>query len=168
MVETRTFHPNQPQRLASRLNSETMETPKEKQERKARAAKQLKSIGYVSLKNRYSPEQFEKAIRMSCGSVKAVCLLLKCNQNEFFVFLNSNMEMRTIWDEVRQTQLDRAEEVVDSLLDSKNEKIRLDAAKYILSNRHLDYKQKQNVQEVNVGKDGSVSIRSVFGLSEDE
>ena len=144
-----------------------METPKEKQERKARAAKQLKSIGYVSLKNRYSPEQFEKAIRMSCGSVKAVCLLLKCNQNEFFVFLNSNKEIRTIWDEVRQTQLDRAEEVVDSLLDSKNERIRLDAAKYLLSHRHPDYQPQQNGISIETNKDGTTSVRAIFGLPDE-
>lgn len=75
--------------------------------------------------------------------------------------------MRELWNEIRQQQLDRAEEVVDSLLDSKNERIQLDAAKYILSHRHPDYKLQQNTQEVNVGKDGSVSVRQIFGLSEE-
>lgn len=144
-----------------------METTKQRNERKERAQKQLSELGYVSLKNKYSPEKIEKAMWLSCGSLKVLATLLKVTQNQILVYLNCNKEARELWNQIRQQQLDRAEEVVDGLLDSKNERIKLDAAKFILQNRHPDYKQQRNVQEISVD-DGKVSIRSIFGLSDED
>ena len=141
------------------------ETPKEKAQRKKRAEKQQREMGYVTLKNRYSPEKIEKAMWLSCGSVRVLAKLLDVTVNQIYVYLNGK-EARELWNEIRRQQLDRAEEVVDGLLDSKNERIRLEAAKYLLSHRHPDYQQ-GNSQEITV-KNGEVSIKSVFGINDEE
>lgn len=103
----------------------------------------------------------------SSGNENLVCSLLKCTHREFHVLIESDSELGKLWKEIRESIVSEAEGVMATLLGSKSEQMRFQTAKYILSNRHPDYKPAQNIQEVTVGKDGDVSIRSIFGLSED-
>ena len=144
-----------------------METAKEKANRKKRAEKQLAELGYVSLRNRKSPDQIRVAMEASSGNQMLVCQLLKCTMREFNVLLSSDRELALLWKEIRESIVSEAEGVLATLLNSKSEATRFSVAKYILSHRHPDYKPEQNIQEVTVGKDGDVSIRSIFGLSEE-
>ena len=50
-----------------------METAKEKANRKKRAEKQLAELGYVSLRNRKSPDQIRVAMEASSGNQRLVC-----------------------------------------------------------------------------------------------
>lgn len=145
-----------------------METAKEKQERKARAAKQLKSIGYVSLRNRKSPDKIRLAMEISCGNMGVLQKLLEATNREILVLLQNDKELRELWNEIRETQLHKAEEVVVTLLGSKNEDTRFRAAKFLLDKRgkELGYGEQKNVQEISVN-DGLVSIRSIFSLPDE-
>lgn len=55
------------------------------------------------------------------------------------------------------------------LLDSKNEDMRFRAAKYILDKRgqELGYGENKMGLQVDMNKDGNISIRQIFGLPED-
>ena len=143
------------------------ETPKEREKRKKRAEEQMKNLGYVSLRNRKSPQAIELAMEASGGNLRVLCGLLKCTIREIMVLLQIDNELRKKWEDIRKSMVSEAESVMTTLLGSKSEDMRFRVAKYILSNRHPDYKPSQNVQEVTVGKDGDVSIRSIFGLSEE-
>ena len=146
-----------------------METAKEKANRKKRAEKQLAELGYVSLRNRKSPDQIRIAMEASSGNQRLVCQLLKCTNREFSVLLSSDKELALLWKEIRESIVSEAEGVLATLLNSKSEQIKFQTARYILDRRgkELGYgPQSQPEISVDVSKDG-VSIKSIFGLPED-
>lgn len=145
-----------------------METAKEKQARKARAAKQLSELGWVSLRNRKSPDQIRVAMEASSGNERLVCQLLKCTAREFSVLLATDKELGLLWQEIRQSLVAEAEGVMATLLNSKSEDTRFRVAKYILDKRGaaLGYGESKQGQEI-VVKDGEVSIKQIFGLSDE-
>lgn len=93
---------------------------------------QIKQIGYASLANRKSPKEIEEAIFMSNGLNWAVCRLLDCSLNEWYVLLNNSKYYWELWKNTRKTLVARAEDTMVNLLDSPNEKTRFDASKYLL------------------------------------
>ena len=102
----------------------------------------------------------------SSGNQRLVCQLLKCTNREFSVLLSSDNELALLWKEIRESIVSEAEGVLATLLNSKSENIRLQTARYILDRRHPDYKQQTPGQEITI-KDGGVSIKQIFGLSEE-
>ena len=146
-----------------------METAKEKANRKKRAQKQLSELGYVSLRNRKSPDQIRVAMEASSGNQRLVCQLLKCTNREFSVLLSSDNELALLWKEIRQSIVSEAEGVLVTLLNSKSENMRFQTARYILDRRgkELGYGQIGNQITVETNENGGVSIKSIFGLPED-
>lgn len=146
-----------------------METSKEKANRKKRAEKQLAELGYVSLRNRKSPDQIRVAMEASSGNQKLVCQLLKCTNREFSVLLSQDNELALLWKEIRQSLVSEAEGVLATLLNSKSENMRFQTARYILDRRgkELGYGQIGNQITVETNDNGGVSIKSIFGLPED-
>ena len=146
-----------------------METAKEKANRKKRAEKQLAELGYVSLRNRKSPDQIRIAMEASSGNQRLVCQLLKCTNREFNVLLSSDNELALLWKEIRQSIVSEAEGVLVTLLNSKSENMRFQTARYILDRRgkELGYGQIGNQITVETNDKGGVSIKSIFGLPED-
>ena len=146
-----------------------METAKEKANRKKRAEKQLAELGYVSLRNRKSPDQIRVAMEASSGNQKLVCQLLKCTNREFSVLLSQDNELALLWKEIRQSLVSEAEGVLATLLNSKSENMRFQTARYILDRRgkELGYGQIGNQITVETNDNGGVSIKSIFGLPED-
>lgn len=142
------------------------ETPKEKQERKKRAEKQIAEFGRASLKNLYSPEKIQAAMYASAGNARTLASILKVTLSQVFVYLNNNKGAHELWESIREAQLGRAEGVILDLMDSKSEDMRFRAAKYVLDHRHPEYQQ-GNSQEITV-KNGEVSIKSVFGINDEE
>lgn len=114
------------------------ETTKQRELRKKRAEKQKELLGYVSLKNRKSPEQIELAMLASCGNENMVCQLLKCTHWEFGTLIQSDSELGKMWREIRKTLVNKAEAVMAELMNSKSEQIRFQVAKYILDRRGKD------------------------------
>lgn len=146
-----------------------METAKEKANRKKRAEKQLAELGYVSLRNRKSPDQIRVAMEASSGNQKLVCQLLKCTNREFNVLLSQDNELALLWKEIRESLVSEAEGVLATLLNSKSENMRFQTARYILDRRgkELGYGQIGNQITVETNDNGGVSIKSIFGLPED-
>ena len=146
-----------------------METAREKANRKKRAEKQLAELGYVSLRNRKSPDQIRIAMEASSGNQKLVCQLLKCTNREFNVLLSSDNELALLWKEIRESIVSEAEGVLVTLLNSKSENMRFQTARYILDRRgkELGYGQTGNQITVETNDKGGVSIKSIFGLPED-
>ena len=146
-----------------------METAKERSNRKKRAEKQLAELGYVSLRNRKSPDQIRLAMEASSGNQRLVCQLLKCTNREFNVLLSQDNELAILWKEIRQSIVSEAEGVLVTLLNSKSENMRFQTARYILDRRgkELGYGQIGNQITVETNDKGGVSIKSIFGLPED-
>ena len=111
------------------------ETKKQRQERLERAKAQKEKLGYVSLKNRVSPDRIRLCMELSGGNSHVLCALLKCNYREFYVLLEHDDELRELWKEIRRSIVSEAEGVLATLLGSKSEDMRFRVAKYILDKR---------------------------------
>lgn len=147
-----------------------METSKQKADRKKRAEKQLAELGYVSLRNRKSPDQIRVAMEASSGNQMLVCQLLKCTSREFSVLLATDKELALLWQEIRESIVSEAEGVMTNLLNSKSEQMRFQTAKYILDRRGKDlgYGQTNNQITVETNDKGGISIKSIFGLPDSD
>lgn len=111
------------------------ETPKEREKRKKRAEEQMKNLGYVSLRNRKSPQAIELAMEASGGNLRVLCGLLKCTIREIMVLLQIDNELRKKWEDIRKSIVSEAEGVLATLLGSKSEDTRFKVARYILDKR---------------------------------
>lgn len=144
------------------------ETPKEREKRKKRAEEQMKNLGYVSLRNRKSPQAIELAMEASGGNLRVLCGLLKCTIREIMVLLQIDNELRKKWEDIRKSMVSEAESVMTTLLGSKSEDMRFRVAKYILDRRGKDlgYAPQGTQVTVETNKEGDTSINAIFGISE--
>ena len=149
------------------------ETEEEKKAREERAAVQLKEIGYVSLKNRKAPLEILDAMEKSEGIQNSACKLLDCSVREFRQLLMSNPMWGNIWAEVRKRLVSKAECVMVDLLESKSDKTKFSAAKYLLDKLGggEGYGETGTGFEVVVQPgtdDQATKIRAIFGITEHE
>lgn len=100
------------------------ETPKQREQRQKRADKQKEEIGWVSLKNRKSPDEIYKAMVASGGLTSAVCKILECSPIEWRTLTSANKDIGIKWQEIKKQLVDKAESAMASLMDSPNEQIR--------------------------------------------
>ena len=127
----------------------------------------MKQLGYISLRNRYSPERIELSMEASGGNENVVCSMLKCTHREFQVLLTTDKELGKKWNEIRQSIVSEAEGVMATLLGSKSEQMRFQTAKYILDRRGTDLGYNPQGNSITVEtKDGEVSIKSIFGIND--
>lgn len=128
----------------------------------------MNTLGYVSLRNRKSPQAIELAMEASGGNENVVCGLLKCTHREFQVLITTDKELAKRWNEIRQSIVSEAEGVLATLLGSKSEQMRFQTAKYILDRRGkgLGYSPQGTQVTVETNKDGNTSINAIFGISE--
>ena len=146
------------------------ETKKEREARKKRAEEQLALIGRVTVTNLHSKQTIINAMYVSGGNLKVLSALLKVGAPELQRYIGNHSDIAKLWQEIRQTQISRAESAVLDLLDSKNEDMRFRAAKYILDKRgqELGYGENNKVGlQVDMNKEGNISVRQIFGLPED-
>ena len=148
-----------------------VETEEERKAREERAAKQLKEIGYVSLKNRKSPMEILDALEKSEGVQANACTLLGCTVREFRQLLASHKTWGTLWAEIRKKLVSKAENVMVDLLESKQDRLRFDAAKYFLDKLGAQegYGQTTTGFELTVqgaDKEHAAQIKAIFGITE--
>lgn len=146
------------------------ETPKEKRAREARAAKQIQTIGYASLRNRKSPQEIVQAMQMANGVTWAACKLLDCTMLEFTALISSDKQLGMMWRDMKKTLVARAESTMASLMDSQSELMRYNSAKYILDKLGTSegYGQQSQIA-VSVeqsAEDKALQIKAIFGINE--
>lgn len=148
-----------------------VETDEERKQREERAERQVKEIGYASLKNRKSPMEIFKAMEKSEGIQANVCVLLDCSVREFRQLLTQSKLWATTWAEIRSKLVSKAECVMVDLLESKQDQLKFSAAKYILDKLggNDGYGQTTTGFELTVqGADEqkAMQIKAIFGISE--
>lgn len=149
------------------------ETEEERKAREERGKKQLEEIGYISLKNRKAPLEILDAMESSEGVQLNACHLLGCTVREFRQLLASNPKWGMTWNEIRKKLVSKAECVMVDLLESKADKTKFGAAKYLLDKLGggEGYGETGAGFEVVVQPgtdDQATRIRAIFGIVENE
>lgn len=141
------------------------ETPKEKRAREARAAKQIQTIGYASLRNRKSPQEIVQAMQMANGVTWAACKLLDCTMLEFTALISSDKQLGMMWRDMKKTLVAKAESTMASLMDSQSELMRYNSSKYILDKLGRDegWSSAPTIAQ-QIVTTGEVDIKNIFGI----
>lgn len=120
-----------------------------------------------SIKQRYSEKQVLAAIDRCQGLTAPLMRALDCTYSQLAVYLENHPKCRKAAEKAREEIVAKAEEKLVSLTKSDDQRIVLDACKFILS--RLDaprYGQQAAVQTVVQNGDQKVSIQQIFGIQE--
>ena len=121
-----------------------------------------------AISKRYSDEEVIKVINQYYGNKSLICCALQSTAQQFEVWLRKEGHKKAL-EEARQRILDKCEEKMMKLLESDNEKVVFDTAKFILQNlgRSRGYHGDSPAIAMAIEKSGDdikVAVQGIFGI----
>ena len=121
-----------------------------------------------AIAKRYSDEEVIDVINKYYGNKSLICCALQSTAQQFEVWLRKDGHKQAL-EEARQRILDKCEEKMMKLLDSQNEKVVFDTAKFILQNlgRSRGYHGDSPAIAMAIEKSGDdikVAVQGIFGI----
>lgn len=121
-----------------------------------------------AIAKRYSDEEVIKVINQYYGNKSLIVAALQSTAQQFEVWLRKDGHKQAL-EEARQRILDKCEEKMMKLLDSDNEKVVFDTAKFILQNlgRSRGYHGDSPAIAMAIEKSGDdikVAVQGIFGI----
>ena len=121
-----------------------------------------------AISKRYSDEEVIKVIHQYYGNKSLIAAALQSTAQQFEVWLRKDGHKQAL-EEARQRILDKCEEKMMQLLESDNEKVVFDAAKFILQNlgRSRGYHGDSPAIAMAIEKSGDdikVAVQGIFGI----
>lgn len=121
-----------------------------------------------AISKRYTDEEVIKVINDYYGNKSLICCALQSTAQQFEVWLRKDSRKQAL-EEARQRILDKCEEKMMKLLDSENEKVVFDTAKFILQNlgRSRGYHGDSPAIAMAIEKSGDdikVAVQGIFGI----
>lgn len=119
-----------------------------------------------ALEKRCTKEILRKTIEDNYGIVTAVCNMLDCTASQFYKAL-AHFGLEEELEKAREQLASRAESTLLKALDSDDERIRLQAAEFILKMRgqRCGWTGSPSAQQIDI-QNGQVSIKQIFGIGE--
>ena len=121
-----------------------------------------------AISKRYSDEEVIKVINQYYGNKSLIAAALQSTAQQLEVWLRKEGHKQAL-EEARQRILDKCEEKMMELLESKNEKVVFDTAKFILQNlgRSRGYHGDSPAIAMAIEKSGDdikVAVQGIFGI----
>lgn len=121
-----------------------------------------------AISKRYSDEEVIKVINDYYGNKSLIAAALQSTAQQFEVWLRKDGRKQAL-EEARQRILDKCEEKMMKLLESENEKVVFDTAKFILQNlgRSRGYHGDSPAIAMAIEKSGDdikVAVQGIFGI----
>ena len=121
-----------------------------------------------AIAKRYSDEEVIKTINQYYGNKSLIIAALQSTAQQFEVWLRKEGHKKAL-EEARARILDKCEEKMMKLLDSENEKVVFDTAKFILQNlgRSRGYHGDSPAIAMAIEKSGDdikVAVQGIFGI----
>lgn len=119
-----------------------------------------------ALEKRCTKDSLKKTIEENYGIVTAVCNMLDCTASQFYKALK-HFGLEEELEKAREQLASKAESTLLKALESDDEKIRLQAAEFVLKMRgqRCGWIGSPSAQQIDV-KDGQISIKQIFGIGE--
>lgn len=86
-----------------------------------------------SIAQRYTEEEVARAVQSSNGLVTKILTFLDCTYHQWRVYIAEHRKIAELADDCKRELVERAEDTVDSMLTCEDAKLRLEAAKFVLS-----------------------------------
>ena len=98
------------------------------------------------------------------GNTSELCKALDCTRSQLLAYLEKQPDIKQDMKDAREAVVDKAEQVMTSLLDSNNEQIQQKTAEFLLKTlgRGRGY-DSGPAQQITV-EDGKVDIKTIFGI----
>lgn len=125
----------------------------------------------LSVARRYKVDEIEKVIDQCNGLTAVICAKLDCTKTQWCSYLRNKPELKKQCEEAREHIIDLAEKRLMELMSSESDEISLKAVQYILSRigGSRGWTDKLgNAQQINISKDGEISIQSIFGITSEQ
>lgn len=128
------------------------------------AKPQEKSIG-----KRYTDQQVYDIINKYYGNKSLIIAALQCTMQQLEVWLRKP-ERKEVLVKSRDRIVDKSEKVMLQLLDSEDDRVKLETAKFLLTKLGRSYGYCGDAPSINIGiqggNDTKVAIQSIFGINE--
>lgn len=124
------------------------------------------------LEKRYTNEEIEQTILKMHGVVTYICSALDCTYRQFEEYLGRNIEMKDVLNKAKESLIDYAEHTLIDCLNSDDEKIKLNAAEFVLKGPGKKRGWSQNeislLQSAELDEEGKIKkIKTIFGMPDE-
>ena len=121
-----------------------------------------------SLARRFPAKRVREAIVKCDGRWAAIAAELNCSYGQLRTWMTNHPDDQALAEGLRDALVDAAEQQMCDLMNSPDESVRMEAAKFVL--KHFGWRRGWNAQadvkQTVTAKDGAVEIRQIFGVSE--
>ena len=117
----------------------------------------------LPISKRFAKTEVRDIIRTFYGNFSDICRTLECTRSQFEAYLDRQPDLRKDMSDAKESLVDRAENVMASLMESENDSVRQKTAEFILKTlgKGRGWGQDPTTQ-VNVSS-SKVDIRQIFG-----
>ena len=122
----------------------------------------------LPLSKRFTKEQINEAVENAHGLTAAICALLDCTTKQWSHWIARHPDTRELCDKCRDLMVDEAEEVMQKALHSPDEKLRIQAAEFILKRlgAKRGWSDQPLIQQVIQVSEQEKIVQQIFGISE--
>ena len=116
------------------------------------------------LAKRFTKEDMRDLICKLFGNTSELCKALDCTRSQLLAYLDKQPDLKQDMKDAREAVVDKAEQVMTSLLDSQNEQMQQKTAEFLLKTlgRGRGY-DSGPAQQITL-EDGKVDIKTIFGI----
>ena len=126
----------------------------------------------LPLSKRFTKKEIRELICKLFGNTSELCKALDCTRSQLLAYLEKQPDLKQDMKDAREAVVDKAEQVMTSLLDSHNEQIQQKTAEFLLKTlgrgRGYDVGAAMQVNVSKTGDDIKVQLNTLFGLSQQE
>ena len=124
------------------------------------------------LAKRFTKKEIRELICKLFGNTSELCKALDCTRSQLLAYLEKQPDLKQDMKDAREAVVDKAEQVMTSLLYSNNEQIQQKTAEFLLKTlgrgRGYDVGAAMQVNVSKTGDDIKVQLNTLFGLSQQE
>ena len=124
------------------------------------------------LAKRFTKKEIRELICKLFGNTSELCKALDCTRSQLLAYLEKQPDLKQDMKDAREAVVDKAQQVMTSLLYSNNEQIQQKTAEFLLKTlgrgRGYDVGAAMQVNVSKTGDDIKVQLNTLFGLSQQE
>ena len=156
--------------LKLQAKKEKVDAQKRKKANQDTAINTRSEVLKPSVASRYTEDEVLAVVDRTHGLTSSICAALDCSNQQWQVYLRTRPNIKAAQLEARQGMLDLAEKRLLENLNSDDDQLAQRAVEFIL--KHLGASRGWNdlhpLQQINVDRDGTVTIQQIFGIGESD
>ena len=113
---------------------------------------------------RFTKQEIRQLIFKLFGNTSQLCKTLDCTRSQLTSYLEKQQDLKQDMKDAKEAVVDKAEQVMTSLLDSSNEQIQQKTAEFLLKTLGKSRGYDAGAAQQITVEDGKVDIKQIFGI----